>query len=239
MARRPAPPANPAFDPLCRLLSRPADRLTPTNYVEVARLTAAFRDRWLAARPRGRPAGEWVYDLEEQLREHGVTATDSLLHRYLRLSQMDRAFLAACRRAERVTFEHLRLLFGVADPALRRELLGVADAPREPRLSVREFKELVRLRSAGRTGRKPGPAAGRAAYRTAAAALAARARRAATAAARWLDDQQAEAAALAAAAGRDPAAAGRVRAAVRQFAVAAAGLTEALEAEAAALGGGR
>ena len=225
MAHRPVLPTDPALNTLCDLLQRTPRRRTPTDYLQIARLVARFRT----------PGDAWVGDLQVALRRRRVRVSESLLHRFARLHDMAPAFRDAYRMAKRARWEHVRLLLGVEDVRTQLDLLDHVEArpPGQP-LPASEFKEIVHLRTSAGAGR-PTPAI-RAAFGEAEIQLRNHVKKAAAGARDWLDGQAA--ATLAALAGRDLAAAGRVRAAVRRFRVSADRLIRALERERAPLAGG-
>jgi hypothetical protein len=242
MAPRPDRHTDPHFETLCELLRIPSARRTLADCLRIGRLVDRLRppDTRVPGGTRRPYRAGWMPALVERLTDRGVPVSDTLLYRWARFARCrDRHFLAACKKCRHARWEEVMRLLPVADPALRLELLDVADRAGAGALSSGAFRDLVRVRVTGPAGRRRLTPGRRAAYAIAVRGLRGAAERASREGARWLDGEAALARGLAAEVGLDPADTGRVRAAVRRFRAAARALGDALGPVDAAVAGRR
>jgi hypothetical protein len=224
--------ADPVFEELCTLLQQPPRQRTISDYIRIGKLIddlcpadggqEDFRRQVYGAR--------WAESLVERLAEARITLSPTMVYRYRRLATFpDRAFLRACRKAERARWEDVMRLLPVPDSELRLELLAVTGGREGDELSARAFKELVRLACLrGALPGRPGAARPRPAPVSRARRLRAIAQAAAAEATRWVDGEAALAAGLGDISDIDLAKVGEARAAIRLFRAAARRLDRAL-----------
>jgi hypothetical protein len=232
---------DPAFKELCRQLRVPPRQRTLADYIQIGKLIGRMGKLMGAIEPvegRGkdprRPDSRtrWAEPLCEELHDHGISLSPTMVYRYRRLAAYpDRAFVRACRTAERARWEDVMRLLPIEDSSLRLELLDVAEGREEgDGLSARAFKEVVRL--ADHLGAMPGrprKAARRPVPADAARRLRRKARSAETEAATWFAGTVPLTVGIGNVPGLDAAVAGEARAALRLFRAAARRLDRALE----------